>query len=199
MNKKLVIFDLDGTLFYGNSTFDFIRFVKKDDHTYMDFIKRYKYMRIYNKICFLFFKYDWYKKKSVRFLQGYSKSELSMLAEQFYMEVLSKKKIEEVYGMIEYYRKKGYQIAIMSATLDIIADIAGSKLSVDYIYATPLVFNNDKMATGCYVNDLLHDKMNIFNQEIKDNFDEIIFYSDNKEDVKLLKQVDVGFRVYAAD
>jgi len=62
-----------------------------------------------------------------------------------------------------------------------------------------LVFNNDKMATGCYVNDLLHDKMNIFNQEIKDNFDEIIFYSDNKEDVKLLKQVDVGFRVYAAD
>jgi len=79
MKQKLVLFDLDGTLYKGNSTYEFIEYVKKTNNDYLIFRKRYKYMRIYNKICFLFFKYDWYKKKSVRFLQGYSKSELILL------------------------------------------------------------------------------------------------------------------------
>lgn len=199
MNNKLVIFDLDDTLFYGNSTFDFIHFVKKNDKMYKKFKKQYKYMRVYNKFCFLLFKYDWYKKKSVLFLKNYTKEEIEDLIDQFYLEVLSKNRIEYMLDLMEYHRQKGYKIAIITATLDVIANKVSKIFEIDYIYSTPMIFDSQNIATGCYRKDLLHSKSNIFHTKIKNSFDEILFFSDNKQDIQLLKEVTLGFKIYGTN
>ncbi len=199
MKKELVLFDLDGTLFNGNSTYDFIKYVNRDNKEYLKFIQQYKYMRFYNKICFTLFGYDWYKKKSVRFLKNYTKEEIEDLADHFYLEVLSKNRIEYMIDLMEYHRQKGYKIAIITATLDVIASKVSKILKVDYIYSTPIIFDSQNIATGCYGKDLLHGKSDIFHTKIKNSFDKILFFSDNKQDIQLLKEVTLGFKIYGTN
>lgn len=153
-------------------------------------------MRFYNKICFTLFGYDWYKKKSVLFLKNRSYSELANLADMFYSDVLEKNKIEHLVALMKFYQAQNIKVGIFSATLDIIADTVAKKLSVDYVYSTPLIYDANSIATGHYEKDLLHNKSDIFHTKIKNDFEEVLFYSDNKQDIKLLNDVTLGFKIY---
>ena len=196
MNKrKIALFDLDGTLFRGNSTFDFIAYIQKGNPNYVSFKRRYKLLRFYNKFVFKVFRYDWYKKRSVKFLSGQTKDELRARSSEFYKEELSAKLIPEVYSILNLYREIGYEIGIISASLDFIVDEVARQLGVDVVFATELDYKCD-VATGGYENDLLHRKLKVFDQWIAEKYEQTIFISDNHEDTPLLKRVKIGARLY---
>lgn len=186
---------MDGTLFYGNSTFDFIAFVLKDDPAYLRFKRHYRFLKVYNKILFKVFGYDWYKRKSVNFLAGKTKNELCAKSREFYSEHLSEKSITEVFDILGCYRENGYEIGIISATLDLIAEEVARQLRADVVFATPLVYSCD-VATGKYEYDLLHQKLGVFDRWISEHYDRVVFLSDNREDKPLLKRVTIGARLY---
>lgn len=194
--KSLAIFDLDGTLFCGNSTFDFIAFVMGKDPEYQAFKRRYKFWRLYNKVCRLLFRYDWYKKQSVRFLKNYRKETLEELTIIFYEEELVHKRIELVYDFFQYLKERDdIDIGLITATIDPIANIVADKLGIPLSFCTHLHYENG-LATGEYKEDLLHKKMKIYTRNLMRHYDKIFFCSDNPEDVKLMKNVSVGLRVY---
>jgi len=194
--KELALFDLDGTLFCGNSTFDFIAYVKNTDPEYMAFRKRYKYMRFYNKLSRLLFRYDWYKKRSVRFLKGYRQEELETLAARFYNEEMLHRKIEPLHAFLNGFKdRENTHIGLMTATIEPVAKIVAEALGVHLSFCTNLLYENG-MATGEYSEDLLDKKMKIYMNHLQDHYEEIYFCSDNPQDVKLLKKVTVGLRVY---
>jgi len=196
LKNKLILFDLDGTLFNGNSTYDFIKYVNSDNEEYIKFKQQYKYMRFYNKISFTIFKYDWYKKRSVSFLKGKSYLELEEFADKFYIDILDKNRIENILSLMKFYQSQDADIGIITATLDIIAKTVAKKLDIDYHYSTPLVYDKDSIATGKYERDLLHNKLSIYNDKIKPIYKEVILFSDNEQDTKLLNKVTVGFKIY---
>jgi len=198
MQNKLAIFDLDGTLYCGNSTFDFINFVMKDDKKYLSFKKNYKIMRIYNKFANYFFGYDWYKIKSVNFLKGFKKQELIEKSEEFFENILKENEIKDLFQLLELYKKEGYELCILTATLNVIAIEIGKNLKIDKIYSTNLIYDNN-VCTGKYEVDLLNNKLELFNNEIRGKYDKVLFFSDNKQDIQLLRAVTTGFRVYIND
>jgi phosphoserine phosphatase len=194
--KELALFDLDGTLFCGNSTFDFIAFVKCGDLEYMAFKKRYKYMRFYNKLCRLLFRYDWYKKRSVRFLKGYRKEELEMWASRFYEEEMVHRRIEPIHIYLNALKDREHtHIGLMTATIEPVANKVAEGLGLHLSFYTKLSYENE-VATGEYSEDLLTKKMKIFENHLQDHYEKVYFCSDNPQDVGLLKNVTVGLRVY---
>jgi len=194
--KELLLFDLDGTLFCGNSTYDFIEYIMQDDQKYKDFKKRYRVMKVYNKICNLLFKYDWYKKKSIEFLCGYTEQELQKKAKDFYVNKMSHERIEPMLNLLECSIENPEQeTGIITATIDIVAEEVKMSTGVDLVYSTKLLYEGG-VATGQYHEDLLHKKLALFENELSSKYEKIYFFSDNSQDVKLLKRVAFGMKIY---
>lgn len=193
MNQQnIAFFDIDGTLYRGNSTFDFIAYVNQRNNSYIKFRKIYRVMKIYNKICMILLRYDWYKKQSVKFLKDYSRAELLILAEQFYNDCLQSQVISNTLDLYNFYQSKGYKMVLLTATLDPIAEVLKDKLKADEYFATHLVFDVNERCTGCYVSDLLHHKLDLVVDKFELDKVNSIFFSDNHQDITLLKKVNLG-------
>lgn len=194
--KELLLFDLDGTLFCGNSTYDFIEYIMHDNQKYKDFKRRYRVLKIYNKVCNLFFRYDWYKKKSIEFLGGYTEKELQEKAKEFYENKMSYARIEPMLNFLQCsINNSKLETGIITATIDIVAEEVKRSTGVDFVYATKLVYE-EGVATGQYQKDLLHKKLALFEKELSLKYEKIYFFSDNAQDVKLLKRVAFGMKIY---
>lgn len=193
--KNLALFDLDGTLYRGNSTFEFIAFVKGNDTEFQAFKRRYRYMRIVNKLCRAFFRYDWYKRRSVRFLKGYRQEEIAVLAVEFYTQHMSKQKNTLLHDFLECSQQKGVTIGLLTATIDPIASVVANDLNAHLSFCTELIYVNG-IASGEYSEDLLHSKRSLYREHIASNFENVYFFSDNAQDMSLIKEVTIGFRVY---
>lgn len=189
--NKLALFDVDGTLYKGNSTFDFIQYVNRNNEKYSFFKKRYKYLRVYNKILNTLFHYDWYKLESAKFLTGYSQDELEKLANQFYNDVLVKNKIKPVLELLQFYRQNQYQIVLVTATFDPIAKVIAKKLDANDYICTNLIYQNN-ICIGKYEKDILNHKLAMIGEKYNLTNSESVFYSDNKQDIPLLKKTSLG-------
>lgn len=191
MKNKIAFFDIDGTLYKGNSTFDFIAYINKDNEEYKYFRKKYRYLRAYNKILNKLFHYDWYKLKSVLFLQGLTSKELDELAESFYNDVLVSNIIVPMMDIFNFYKVKGYKLVLVTATLDPIAKIIAKKIDADDYISTDLIYNND-ICSGKYKIDILNNKLDIVKKKYDLENVISVFYSDNHQDIPLLRKTTLG-------
>lgn len=189
--NKLAFFDVDGTLYKGNSTFDFIEYVNRSNKEYSVFRDKYRYLRIYNKVLNTFFHYDWYKLKSAEFLAGYSNEKLELLAHSFYQDVLLKNEIQPVLDLLSFYKANNYQVVLVTATFDPIVKIIAQYLGVNDYFCTRLVYKNG-ICTGKYEKDILNDKLSIVSEKYNLSNCISVFYSDNHQDIPLLKKTTLG-------
>lgn len=189
--NKLALFDIDGTLYEGNSTFDFIQYVNINNNRYHIFKRKYKYLKVYNKFLNVFFRYDWYKLKSTEFLAGYSKEELEELAKQFYQDVLVQNEIKPVLELLRFYQKNQYQVVLVTATLDPIAKVIAQQLDANSYLCTKLIYQDD-ICIGKYEKDILNDKLMIVSEKYDLANSTSVFYSDNRQDISLLKKTNLG-------
>lgn len=175
--QHYTLIDVCWTLFYSNTTFDFLDFAIKD--------KRYNRLRKFrtswigrkaNLLIYKLFRYDWMRSRSVRYLAGMSRIELQDLAERFYQEYLIPRRIEQVWQQLP-----GTNLVIVSGTLDIIAQTVSRHLGTNRYHATEMVFTND-IFTGKF-NDRLLTKASAFPHY--DNYDII---TDNLTDIDLVRK-----------
>jgi HAD superfamily phosphoserine phosphatase-like hydrolase len=190
MKKSVIIFDICGTLFDSNTTFDFLDFLLLHNSKYnlLKKIKKNILFKVINKLILKLTKFDLLKVLSVKFLKNYTKEELEKKAEEFYMEYLKQREKREIVEILTNHVKRGDEVVFLSATLDFLANTIAREYNVPDIYSSRLQYKN-KICGGKVELDLLKKKEITFKNEIIKEGYEYTFYTDNTQDYKLLQKV----------
>lgn len=113
--NKYIFVDICWTLFYSNTTYDFLQI---------------KGNRL-NSLIYRLFRYDVVRSRAIKRFNRYSREEQLSHAEQFYTDYLEPRKIDEVWRMI-----KGKEIILVSQTMDIIAETVAKHIGAKAYFAT---------------------------------------------------------------
>jgi phosphoserine phosphatase len=135
---ELFVFDICDTLFYSNTTFDFIRFVletrKMSGQLYWfnHYTKKSSPVFLGLAVLQKITKTDWPKKLCLKLLQGISRSELFLLGEQFEKQFLPGKIITQTHQMLEKLKAERKKVVLISASLDPVVAAIAKALNVDF-------------------------------------------------------------------
>ena len=182
ISNKLVIFDICDTLFKCNTTFEFVKFIKKEGFIDQLLIRMLNntFIRTLNVIFFRIFKKDCLRWFIIISLRGYTYSDLKLYAKAFYQEVLEKEKRDFVHILLREFHSQNCELLLMSATVDVVAEEISKQLGVLKCISSTLNYKNG-LCTGTLKFDLLGKKEKYLNLE----FDTIV--TDNKSDLNLIK------------
>lgn len=197
-SKKIATFDLDGTFVNANSTYDFIKFVfkqkKRIDILFYFFIL--ELCQIGGILPLL--KID-IREKFINKLKGFKKEELQELAKKFVDSHLLKCINQDILNKFNELKDQGFLTILLSSTIDVVGRIFAKRMNFDGDYESVLAFDNNDTCLGYLKKDLLGQKEIILN-EIEKSFGAIDFknsycFSDNFEDINLLKKIGNSFGV----
>jgi len=197
-SSDVVVFDLCGTIYDSNTTFDFLDYHFRNHHNYQRYrkISRLFATRAANKLSTRILNYDFIRKWGVSFFKGISKADLLESFHNFYAEVLSAKEIHITKTLLEQAKIANARIVLMSASLDIIVDELASKLDIKESYATQLTLANDRY-TGQIAGDLLGTKHRLIKM-LNAGDKKVIFISDNLSDANVIRHVNEFYAVSPA-
>ncbi|MBR1786836.1 MAG: glycosyltransferase [Paludibacteraceae bacterium] len=178
LSTPILLTDICWTLFYSNTTMDFLDFVVKDkSYLHIRNLSKKPFVRYANLLIFKLFGVDLVRRKCVSYLRGFSRTELQNKADEFFVQYLSKRKIEKVWQLLE-----GREVVLVSATLDVVAQAVSKQLKAKDYCASKLKFVND-ICTGEIEKDLLNSKNNV-----SYNFCIYDIVTDNLTDSKLVNR-----------
>lgn len=190
-DKKICIFDIDGTIFASNSTFDFLHFSfgKTARYRRTNVLFGNIFSKILNRILFKVFSFDLKRKMYIRILKGKSRTELEEFADIFCSEFLNFRKNNDVIGLIS--QLKDENICFVSATLDFLSKriilFLKNLLSLENVtvLSTELLYKNG-ICTGKIKKDLLNKKLFALNElRVEKPFDFVV--SDDLFDIPLME------------
>ncbi|MBW5408395.1 HAD family hydrolase [Morganella morganii] len=190
MGKIIFSTDLCDTLVKGNTTFIFLDSYLSENRKYKLYkkIKKNIVIRFILKILFLI-KVDINRYIALGFIKGVPKETLvshldTIFAYKFVFN-------NDVLSALLNSKKKNNNTYIVSASLDFIVEYISHKLDVNFL-STTLKYKNN-ICLGKIEKDLLFSKKTEFLKKINGKNGKILFISDNREDVQLLKHADYGF------
>ena len=153
--SRVVLIDIDGTLFNSNSTFDFLDSLPHGKwYGFYRKVGASIFGRIVNKLAIILFSKDIIRMIGINCLKGYSQKKLLTLGEEFYDNFLLQRKNSEVFNMLDEEKKNDSKIILASATLDFLSEIIKKRVMADYAIATEL-----KYKKGCCVGKILKDRL----------------------------------------
>ena len=170
---NLIIFDICGTLYKSNTTFEFFRFLKPNYHSILFSLP----FRVISKIL-RYFKIDILRYLVIKSLSGYSKDFLYEKALEFYDYFLVNDKQSEIIDLLEIQKNQGYVI-LASASIDPVVHAIAKRLGIASYLSSQLEYC-DNMATGYLSNDLLGKKITALETQEID-----LLVTDNKSDIDL--------------
>ena len=185
---KLAVFDFDGTLYKGDSFVDFCKFyyLKKPWRLWFFFVQLGG---------FLFWKLGLlsstqFKSLFIQYLFWDSEMEIKRMCQLFWERPRNFN--ETVIERLVFYQKEGYTILVASASPKLLIEIACLKLHVKHVVGTELIpYKKRHVVTkNCRGPEKLI--------QVKRAFPEhhlAVAYSDNKDDMELLRQSEQGFLV----
>jgi len=197
--NKIAIFDLDGTFVNANSTYDFIKFVFKQKKR-IDILFYFFFLELCQKAGILaLLKID-IREKFINKLKGFKREEIQNLAENFVDSYLIKCINQDILNKFNELKNQKFLTILLSSTIDIVGKIFAKKMNFNGDYESILAFdNNNDICLGYLKKDLLGKKEVILN-EIEKSFGAIDLknsycFSDNFEDINLLKKIGNSFGV----
>ena len=195
-NHKLIIFDVCGTLYNSNTTFDFIRYFRRDS-TYIKLLSSMPiklFFVVLGKIIFL----DLYRYLFIYSLKGVERTTLIKAANDFYDNVLQYKKIDTTHQLLDLRKmQSGADIIYCSASLDIIVQVISERLGGRH-YSSSLSFSPDGICSGFLSNDLLGKKDILFKGKeieltVTDNISDLMLLYISKNSFIVSKEKNVSF------
>jgi len=186
----MIVFDLCGTLFNSNTTFDFVRFHFKKRAFFIFSVP----VRVISKITNKLFGFDLVRTLAIRSIKGLSEAELSEMVEEFYVGYLAGKKNEEV---MELFQKFSRDVVIVSASIQPIVKYVSFVLGAKSFIGSEL-HKVGQCYSGRLSNDLLGNKasflrgMNI-EMVVTDNFSDIDVVLLSDRAVLVAKDEDIGY------
>ncbi len=190
MSRSLYLFDLCGTLFRSNTTFDFLdqNFGNEPGYARFRRLSRTKGWRMMNRILNRFAGLDLTRVIALKKLKGFSRGQLEQMVSRFYDEFLVHCRNEEVIRLLRKLQLSGKPVILVSATLDLIAGEVARRMNIPEYHASRLAYR-DGICTGRLMQDLLGNKPDgLKDQGIVPPFQLVV--TDNLSDLPLLLQSD---------
>lgn len=191
---QLAIFDVCGTLYNSNTTYDFIDFFLKRNSK-----KKYLVFRMMKSV---FLKPLWKaiivvsgnnkfnRKFFLSFLKDFDVNKVKNEADLFVENFLDKRKIEQLHQHLHEHLEKKHHVVLLSASIEPIVEAIAKHLKVNAFFSTRLGIHNEYY-NGKLEFDMEGKKKNKFIEQYSTvNEKYVYFYSDNKEDIDLLSVVD---------
>lgn len=187
---QVAVFDVCDTLYYSNTTHDFIDFVarqkfsgaKRLSHRALNSRKSpLRYALILTSIAT---GRDLHKKFNVSLLKGIRRAELDELARQFIKEYLNTRKIKQTHAMLDELRLDGTRIVLCSSSIEPVVRQIAAELEIKDFVCTTLEFSGD-VFTGRIAREIADRKNEALkNETLSGEIDWAV--SDNKGDAGLL-------------
>jgi len=192
---KIAVFDVCGTLYDSNTTFDFLDDYFSKDKKYRLFRKFSKSLvaKVLNYPFYKFFYYDIIRIIATGFLKNIPKETVDSAMNEFVFEKLESKIKNDIYTLLTEYKKKGFTIILMSGSYSSIIKNVNQYFQTDGYFASELEVLNDKY-TGKFMSDQLFNKKEVL-LEMYPNITELIVLSDNLTDYELMKEADYGYAI----
>lgn len=196
MSDNIFLIDVCGTMFRSNTTFDFIsHYYGQNPKVKLWFSLPY---RIYNHFLFRFFHKEPLRHNLISLLNGKSKDELEIMADNFMVQFLKKQEHRDVIQLIEKKRNKGSCLVIVSATIDVIAHAVAKHYNIQNWLATQLDYSEDGICKGTIKSDLLANKRHALDKAgINQPYSGIV--TDNYTDLELIQAADEAYLIDYAD
>lgn len=189
---KIAVFDVCGTLYNSNTTFDFLDWYLKNNPKYKLFRKlsKTKIGKILNYPFYKFLKKDLIRIIGTSFLKNKSLNEIQKHASIFVNEILINKQKNDVIEILEKYKKLDFEIILISGSFEFLIKEVAEFYNLQKYYATKLDIKND-IYSGKIKQDQLYDKFNLL-KAMYPKIDELFVISDNLTDYPLLKEATKG-------
>lgn len=193
-NKPIAVFDICDTLYYSNTTHDYIGFVAQRRFSLLKYLL-YKVLnssisplRYFFIISAKFFGIDFHKKFNIRLLKGLSRKQLEEDANEFVTFFLFDKKITETHLMINKLLMQKIKIVLCSSSIEpVVKSIAKSLYVRDYV-STKLKFVGE-VCLGKIQEEIAGNKiLALQRKDFKPPF--FCAVSDNYSDTLLLQKAD---------
>lgn len=197
MSNRKIGFDICGTLFDSNTTFDFLDFLHASGYIDSDYrrIRTLPFI-VLNKLSLKVLGFDFVKFLSLRALTGISDKNLKLFSKEFYDSFLIKKHNIEVIELLNKYKNDGCLIIFVSATIDCLAQEIADRLGADSVISSKLEMIND-LATGRLLIDIYGDKLRYLPGHldfyISDNLNDVSILRNSKEYVVVTKKKNIGY------
>jgi HAD superfamily phosphoserine phosphatase-like hydrolase len=189
--RKVAAFDVCGTLYRSNTTFDFLDFHFSDRP-----FRRASLRLLRGARPFVYLNYAWnrlfhrdlIRLYGVRLLRHEPLDRLRASAAAFVREVLSARRIEPVFGLLEHYREEGYAIVLVSASLDFIVEAVAAAVGAQAHFGSTLR-TRDRAVSGGLLADLRHAKGDLFPTAFA-RAEAFVFTTDDLCDLPLARRAD---------
>lgn len=188
--EKIVIFDVCGTLYYSNTTFEFLHFLYDRNKLFNLFtlLRKSIPIRALNMLILRVFKFDAVRYFALKFLSSMTLENANQKTDEF-VRSLSSKKILKMHDLLSTYKTEpGTKVILMSASLDIIIEKIAQHLDVQNFYASKLEFNGLK-CKGRISIDLYGKKSELIKNIIVEGIP-VVFITDNFNDYPVKSLVD---------
>lgn len=192
---KVAVFDVCGTLYNSNTTFDFLDSYFSENKRYRLFRKISELfpVKVLNHYIYKYIKIDMIRVYGTRFLKNHTTDEIQAYSRSFVHEYLRGKIKKEIVSLLDDYKKDGYEIVLMSGSYEFIIKEVSAYFEVSHFYASKLDISKE-IHTGKYENDILLSKLQLLKEEFP-TISELIVVSDNKTDLDLMLASNQAFAV----
>ncbi|WP_025209017.1 haloacid dehalogenase-like hydrolase [Hippea sp. KM1] len=173
MKSRLVVFDLDNTLFSINTHHYFSDHFFKSKSKFIYLIYKILSLKLFVHLYYMFTKRDIKRDFSVYMFSFFSSKILDDGLEKIFKN-LDDYKIDKTFNLLNKMKSKGYKVIVLSATVDFIAKYIANKYDIE-IYSS--IIKNGK-----YYFDMTGQKVNYVDEHFS-KYEKYLFVSDNKEDI----------------
>lgn len=186
----IAVFDICDTLYYSNTTHDFVRYVLENEPVSA---KKIIYRSLNAKL--LPFRYliiflsvqtgrDILRSFNVSMLKGLTRQDLAERAKQFVKEFLAQRRIEQIQELLHAKSAAGLRVVLCSSSIEPVVEAIAEELRIEDRVSTSLEYEGD-VFTGRFSRDITRSKL----QELRDRGlagDLVYAASDNLSDLELL-------------
>lgn len=192
---KIAVFDVCGTLYEVNTTFDFLDFYLKENRKYVLLRKVSQSLpgKVGWHVVSRLVKVDLLRLLVTRFLKKQSYTDLDEAAREYVYEKLETKRQFEVIDLIAKYRDEGFSIVLMSGSYNFIVKHVCARFEADDYSASELEMDHSS-CTGRYKFDQLLSKRETLLEKYPE-ITELNVVSDNLNDLHLMEMANNGYAI----
>lgn len=182
-NKDFLV-DICGTIYKSNTTLDFIRYFWSKSLKVKILLSLP--FRVFSRLMYITLHKEPLRIGLISMLKGIPREQLLEMSEKFYHDFLEERTNTEVTSVIKEKRDQGYQLILLSATLDVIAEVVSKKMDIPFWLSSELAYSSDNKCLGKLKNDLLSNKLGALREKLMcDTYSGII--TDNYGDAPLIE------------
>jgi HAD superfamily phosphoserine phosphatase-like hydrolase len=188
--ETVAVFDLCDTLYFSNTTHDFVRFVVGSEGLlrrtfYQTLNSKYLPARYFFIGLSVWGGWDLLRTLNISLLKNRTQSELSALGKRFVDEFLKDRKVAGVHALLEACRERGQHIILCSSSIEPVVASVAERLGFDSYVSTTLEYENG-IFTGRIERNVSNKKLQDLKEEgLECGID--LAVSDNAGDLDLLK------------